>query len=83
MQGVASLVAHHVREQMTGNPTGKPTVLQNTLSNASAEVINRLYEGIATFQLDLANIKAGVYKLPWDMQTLTHRQYNPLYIMNR
>jgi hypothetical protein len=31
------------------------------------------------FQQDLAHIKAGDYKLPWDMTTLSHRQYNPLY----
>ena len=31
------------------------------------------------FQQDLAHIKAGHYKMPWDMTTLTHRQYNPLY----
>jgi hypothetical protein len=32
---------------------------------------------------DLAAIKAGAYKLPWDMTTPTHRQFNPLYVASK
>ena len=32
---------------------------------------------------DLAAIRAGEYALPWDMTTLSHRQYNPLYILRK
>lgn len=28
---------------------------------------------------DFNSIKAGVYKLPWDMTTLRHKQYDPAY----
>ena len=32
---------------------------------------------------DLKNIEAGLYKLPWDMTTVTHRQYNPFFMIRR
>jgi hypothetical protein len=32
---------------------------------------------------DLANIKAGSYKLPWDMITPTHRQFNPAFVARK
>lgn len=32
---------------------------------------------------DLENIEAGLYKLPWDMTTVTHKQYNPFYMIRR
>ena len=32
---------------------------------------------------DLAAIKAGAYKLPWDMTSPTHRQFNPLYMARK
>lgn len=32
---------------------------------------------------DLENIKNGLYKMPWDMTTLSHRQYNPLFVLSR
>ena len=30
---------------------------------------------------DYQNIKAGLYKLPWDMTTRGHHQWNPLWVM--
>jgi len=32
---------------------------------------------------DLEYIEAGYYKLPWDMTTVTHRQFNPLFMFRR
>mmetsp|Transcript_13724 Transcript_13724/g.41468 ORF Transcript_13724/g.41468 Transcript_13724/m.41468 type:complete len:561 (+) Transcript_13724:174-1856(+) len=42
-----------------------------------------IVEALATYAADLENIKAGQYKLPWDMTTQLHRQYNPLYVLPR
>lgn len=30
---------------------------------------------------DYKNITAGAYKLPWDMTTTGHRQWNPLHLL--
>lgn len=32
---------------------------------------------------DLEHIEAGHYKLPWDMTTVNHRQFNPLFMLRR
>lgn len=84
LQGALGATAHHLYTQLTSRGNGDVrTPLQNLASNATAEVQNRVYEGIAMYRQDLASIKSGAYKLPWDMTTLTHRQYNPLYMLNR
>lgn len=31
----------------------------------------------------LSLLHAGAYKLPWDMTTLSHEQYNPLWMLGR
>eukprot|EP00879_Flechtneria_rotunda_P014865 GHRR01015532.1.p1 GENE.GHRR01015532.1~~GHRR01015532.1.p1 ORF type:complete len:444 (+),score=155.17 GHRR01015532.1:980-2311(+) len=81
----AGAVAHHLATQVQALRNGESvrTPWDNLSANAGAELTNRLAEAIAMWQQDLANIKAGWYKLPWDMTTLTHRQYNPIYIMSR
>jgi hypothetical protein len=38
-------------------------------------------EAINTFKTDLRCINEGLYKLPWDMTTPTHRQYNPFWVI--
>eukprot|EP01024_Parvocaulis_polyphysoides_P024294 TRINITY_DN2227_c0_g1_i1.p1 TRINITY_DN2227_c0_g1~~TRINITY_DN2227_c0_g1_i1.p1 ORF type:complete len:432 (-),score=40.73 TRINITY_DN2227_c0_g1_i1:21-1205(-) len=43
-------------------------------------VIWNSVEAIFAFQQDLKNIENGLYKLPWDMTTLQHHQYNPQFI---
>lgn len=40
-------------------------------------------EALAMFYQDFRNIQAGKYNLPWDMVTTGHRQFNPLYILNK
>jgi ubiquinone/menaquinone biosynthesis C-methylase UbiE len=43
----------------------------------------RLYtEALQMFRQDFSNIKAGYYKEPYDMD-LRHRQFNPLFILER
>ena len=32
---------------------------------------------------DYDNVRKGVYKLPWDMTTLGHKQTNPLNILDK
>lgn len=40
-----------------------------------------LAEAFLSYYQDYENIKEGKYILPWDMTTATHRQYNPLYVL--
>jgi hypothetical protein len=40
-------------------------------------------EAINTFKTDLRCINEGMYKLPWDMTTPTHRQYNPFWVLQQ
>ena len=40
-------------------------------------------EAMLSYYQDYENIKEGKYRLPWDMTTLTHRQFNPLYILQK
>jgi hypothetical protein len=42
-----------------------------------------LTEAFLSYYQDYENIKEGRYGLPWDMTTLTHRQFNPLYILRK
>lgn len=72
---------HHLRTQLS--TPGAATPFQNLSANMSNEIANRMFEGIAMYQQDLENIKAGAYKLPWDMTTINHRQFNPLFALNR
>lgn len=74
-------LAHHLSEQLGG--TGRRTPFDNLSANARVELTNRLYEAVAVFQQDLAAIKAGVYRLPWDMTTPSHRQFNPLFVARK
>jgi hypothetical protein len=59
------------------------TPFQNLSENASTEVSNRLYEALAMYKQDLEAIKQGAFKLPWDMTTVSHRQYNPLFVLRK
>eukprot|EP00878_Enallax_costatus_P019970 GHUV01021087.1.p1 GENE.GHUV01021087.1~~GHUV01021087.1.p1 ORF type:complete len:502 (+),score=114.24 GHUV01021087.1:180-1685(+) len=79
-------IAHHLSEQFSALSSSKEaarTPLQNLSANATSELTNRLAECIAVWKQDLENIKKGLYKLPWDMTTLSHRQYNPLFVLSR
>lgn len=38
---------------------------------------------MGAYEQDLRLIKEGAFKLPWDMTTPGHRQFNPLYIASQ
>ena len=40
-------------------------------------------ETFTAFQCDLRNIKEGAYKLPWDMTTPGHRQFDPIFALRQ
>jgi hypothetical protein len=67
------------------NATGtrQRTPFENLSANATAELSNRLAEAVAMYRQDLSAIKQGQYKLPWDMTTLTHQQYNPVHVARK
>jgi hypothetical protein len=41
-----------------------------------------VHEVASTFYQDCLNIQQGHYKLPWDMTTINHKQYNPFSIIS-
>eukprot|EP00191_Tetraselmis_sp_GSL018_P014080 CAMPEP_0177587304 /NCGR_PEP_ID=MMETSP0419_2-20121207/5565_1 /TAXON_ID=582737 /ORGANISM="Tetraselmis sp., Strain GSL018" /LENGTH=470 /DNA_ID=CAMNT_0019077315 /DNA_START=166 /DNA_END=1579 /DNA_ORIENTATION=+ len=45
--------------------------------------IRLVCESYECFAQDIQNINKGIYKLPWDMTTLSHRQYNPLFVLGK
>eukprot|EP00775_Hariotina_reticulata_P007520 gene7520-7731_t len=82
----AGAVSHHLATQLRAlstNTSAPRTAFDNLSRNAGTELANRVYEAIGMFKQDLQNIKDGKYKLPWDMTTPSHRQYNPLFILNK
>lgn len=79
-------MSHHLATQLRAlstNTSAPRTAFDNLSRNAGNELANRVYEAIGMFKQDLQNIKDGKYKLPWDMTTPSHRQYNPLFILNK
>lgn len=36
-----------------------------------------------TSRTPAAPLRDGTYQLPWDMTTVSHRQYNPLFVLSR
>eukprot|EP00798_Chlamydomonas_sp_ICE-L_P005822 gene5822-6107_t len=82
-QAGAGLVAHDLTERARGDlPTGVQTSLQR-MSGKPSELYARTSEAVGSWRQDYDNIDRGLYKLPWDMTTLTHRQYNPLFAISR
>ena len=39
-----------------------------------------LWEAVTMYWQDYQNIANGVYRLPWDMTTRGHHQWNPLWV---
>ncbi|KAL4451802.1 hypothetical protein ABPG75_007464 [Micractinium tetrahymenae] len=79
VQGLASLL---VTRRAVGRDTNAPSLTR------FEEMVRNSWSGPATeamlmFWQDHENIKEGRYALPWDMTTPGHRQYNPLYILQR
>ena len=40
-----------------------------------------LWEAVTMYWQDYQNIANGVYRLPWDMTTRGHHQWNPLWVV--
>ncbi|QDZ17740.1 S-adenosyl-L-methionine-dependent methyltransferase [Chloropicon primus] len=74
-QGTAGILA--------SNRTSSEETNSKLLANITTNSGLRLYvEALQMFRQDFANIKSGYYALPYDMQ-LSHRQWNPLFVMQR
>jgi len=70
-QGILGLTASGVM----GNP------LTGARREAALSQARSLFsEAMMTFAQDLRNIKAGLYRAPWDASDLRHRQFNPLRV---
>lgn len=89
-QAVAGLVAHHAYETAQGSsrspsdPVIKTPLTSMTTSGAGVgELTGRVAEALETFKQDYGNISSGAYGLPWDMTTVQHRQYNPVWQLRR
>lgn len=78
---VAGLVAQDLSKRLNGSSSSTETssMLQRFMGAAPRELISRVSECIGMWQQDKKAIDAGFYKLPWDMVTLSNRQYNPLW----
>lgn len=79
LQGLASLL---VTRAAAGRDTEAPALTR------FEEMVRRSWSGPTTeamlmFWQDHENIKEGRYVLPWDMTTPGHRQYNPLFVLQR
>ncbi|MEW5300842.1 MAG: hypothetical protein WDW36_003742 [Sanguina aurantia] len=83
---VAGLVAHHTSQAAsTAAPLaasdGK-SPLQRLSDGGTRELSSRVLEAVGTFSQDLDAIRSGNYSMPWDMTTLGHKQYSPLFMAN-
>ncbi|KAK9815790.1 hypothetical protein WJX72_009506 [[Myrmecia] bisecta] len=80
LQGLASLAATRAAFARKGLDNSSTSVAKNPSLEGTARM---LAETMAMYNQDLVHIQEGLYKLPWDMTTLTHRQYNPLFVARR
>lgn len=81
LQGAAAVIAAQVQNQASF-PTFKDAE-GNLDPGIAATAAGRLWlEALATFRQDYANIKAGAYKQPYDMEP-SHRQFNPLFVLGQ
>jgi ubiquinone/menaquinone biosynthesis C-methylase UbiE len=74
VQGLAGLLASRA-----SNGTDGPS----PLLRSTRGVAGPLTEAMLMFYQDHELIKEGKYALPWDMTTSGHRQFNPLYVLQR
>lgn len=81
LQGVAGLAAARSSAAASGQEEGSTGTRLEKL--AASGVSGPVMEALATYAADYEHIKAGRYKLPWDMTAALHRQFNPLYVLPR
>ena len=64
------------------SPGGDAPSVPEQLAASGRTAIRLLAESMATFRQDLANIRAGEYREPWDMTT-RNRQFSPGFVLRR
>lgn len=85
-QAAAGLVAHEVAEMIRGDlPADASTAFGRitTRGGPGSQLSNLASEAVASWEQDYRFIEQGLFKLPWDMTTLSHRQYSPLFAARR
>lgn len=91
VQGLASLLAYDAAAARRGAPSSAQAGMSDPVANESRVAtmlqsrtsLTLVGEALAMFYQDFRNIQSGKYNLPWDMVTSGHRQFNPLYILNK
>lgn len=79
VQGTAGLAASALAGASAAHPvTG---TVPNSLA-AVSQGLRLVSEAVTMYKQDLAHIRQGTYKLPWDMD-LRHRQFHPTFILDR
>ena len=87
---VAGLVAHDLTDSLSvksaasveraaSKTADSSSILSRFAGTAPRELVSRVSECVGTWQQDKEAIDEGVYRLPWDMVTLSNRQYNPIW----
>jgi ubiquinone/menaquinone biosynthesis C-methylase UbiE len=81
LQGVTGLLSARTSSAASGEAEGGTGRRLEKLVRGGAT--GPIAEALATYAQDFENIKAGLYKMPWDMTTPGHRQYNPLFVLRK
>lgn len=81
-QGLSGLLA----TELASRPNNAPP--DATQGNRLTRLFTRgaagpVSEALGMFYQDLQHIEQGKYNLPWDMVTSGHRQFNPLFVLNK
>ncbi|GAX75101.1 hypothetical protein CEUSTIGMA_g2545.t1 [Chlamydomonas eustigma] len=85
---IASLVAGGSNASSNTSTSGSenqpaPSIFSRLMKSGGDEVSVRAKEAFGVWQQDLSYIQSKYYKMPWDMTTLTHQQYNPFFMAAR
>ena len=80
VQAIAGLAATRFTSSQNGGSSDKALSRFEQVARNGWQ--GPLSEAMLSYYQDFENIKEGKYKLPWDMD-LTHRQFNPLFILRR
>lgn len=79
-QGLVSIALSNLAGVDTSRSVGFDLRAPSTLRFNPAALVN---EAMSVFKQDLRWIKAGAYKMPWDMTTPGNRQNNPVSVLGR
>ncbi|GMH42997.1 hypothetical protein BSKO_10919 [Bryopsis sp. KO-2023] len=76
--GLASIALNYFSNRNDANVATSSKSFLDGVTGGGA--LYRILNAFAMYDQDLRNIQQGLYKKPWDMTSLTHRQSNPLYV---